>query len=199
MSAAPWLDDTLTVNGREVRENFAAWFKDSKVLDHDGAPLRLFHGTERDVDEFSRRHARGWAPNNYLGHFFTRHASSASSYSNETTGSNVMPVYLALRNPYVQHVYEWQAMQGGSWSHQQIMAWKKSLLDKGHDGIVDSVGVEFIAFKPSQIKSAIGNTGLYLPNSGSVTDHKSGLDLIAARKAKATVQRVSRAREGVKP
>lgn len=199
MKLTPWLDETLAANGRQVGENFRAWFKDSKVRDQDGDPLVLFHGTARDVDAFSRRHTRSWAANNCLGHFFTRHAGSASAYSGEEPGSNVMPVYLSLRNPYIQDVYEWQAMQGGSWGWHQILDWKRGLLEKGHDGIIDSVNVEFIAFKASQVKSAIGNAGLYLSNSSSLTDHESALDLACAQRAKASLRHALHSREGVRP
>lgn len=31
---------------------FKNWFKDSKIVDADGNPLVLYHGTERDFDTF---------------------------------------------------------------------------------------------------------------------------------------------------
>lgn len=189
----PWEDDRIAPNGRSVAENFKAWFGQSKVVDHDGKPMRLFHGTAKDFDSFDRRRARGWAENNVLGHFLTRWSGSAGMYAgDDVLGANVLPVYLCLKNPYIQHVYEWQDMQSSSprWPRHKIIEWQASLIAQGHDGIIDSIGVEFIAFKASQIKSAIGNSGLYLKSSSSLTDAADDWALKQSIKAKTHLARL---------
>lgn len=186
-AAQPWDDERIAPNGRSIAENFQAWFGQSKVVDHEGKPLRLFHGTAKDFDSFDRRRARGWAENNVLGHFLTRWSGSAGMYAgDDVPGANVIPVYVCLSNPYIQDVYEWQDMQSTSprWSRDKIMEWRASLIEQGYDGIIDSIGVEFIAFKASQIKSAIGNSGLFLKNSSSLTDSVDSMALEKALKAK---------------
>ena len=170
-SARRLFGDRVAADGNFVADNFASWFGESKVVERDGTPLRLFHGTTKDFESFDKRKHRGWATNNMLGMFFTRHAGSASDYACKLSGANVRPVYLSLRNPYVQNVYEWQAMQGSSlWSIERVRVWKRDLVKSGFDGVVDSVGVEFIAFRPEQIKSAIGNSGVFDPLSPSLCD-----------------------------
>lgn len=182
----PWHDDRIATNGKAVRDNFSCWFAGSKAVDRDGLPLTLFHGSTKSFDTFDRKKARGWAANNALGHFFTVHPHSAGDYAGGKPGTNVMPVHLQLRNPFVMHVYAWQDMQGSPqrWHWQRVLELRRELIAKGHDGVVDSIGVEFIAFKAHQIKSALGNTGLFLDKSNSLTDSKEGLELQLIQKAK---------------
>lgn len=54
---APWTDDRLAANGRPVQENFSAWFGASKVVDAQGFPLRVFHGTTSLFDAFDGSHS----------------------------------------------------------------------------------------------------------------------------------------------
>lgn len=62
----------------------------------------------------------------------------------------------------------------------------------GHDGVIyknahEAPGDSFIAFDPRQIKSAIGNSGLYLADSPSLSDvvDQVSLDVVArARRAR---------------
>lgn len=162
-------------------DNFRKWFGESKVVDSDGLPLRVFHGTctRRNFARFSPKMARGWAANNALGHFFTRSPENASAYSELRAGSRVVPVFLSIQNPYIQHVYEWQAQQGGSWSAEEVDAFKVDLLAKGHDGIIDSAGMEFIAFHATAIKSALGNAGAYDPRDPDITDRRASKAMAA--------------------
>lgn len=70
---------------------FKKWFGDSKVVDADGKPLRMYHGTTADFDEFEREG---------LGAHFTADRSLASGFAEwKPEGGNVMPAYLAVRNP----------------------------------------------------------------------------------------------------
>lgn len=162
----------MSMTADERKANFDHWFSSSKVVDADGAPLVVYHGTQRDVSDFKGRRPRAWAANNVWGTFFTRSAGNASIYANEGVGSNVMPVFLSLQNPYVMPCHEWQHFNTES-HRQQASELKKQLMKAGHDGIVDDAGMEFVAFKPSQIKSAIGNTGAYDPSNPDITDRQA--------------------------
>ena len=44
--------DKIAPNGKYVWENFVDWFLDSKIVDSNGSPLRLYHGTTSEVKEF---------------------------------------------------------------------------------------------------------------------------------------------------
>lgn len=137
--------------------NFRAWFGDSKVVDEQGRPLRVFHGTDQSFDEF-----RGNA-------YFTPVPDDASKYSLIATpgaaenSPNVVPAYISMRRPKEIATYA---------TRSDI---DDARLSGEYDGvIVRGVGGSkldhYIAFRPEQIKSAIGNSGRFDPNSGSLTD-----------------------------
>ena len=65
---------------------------------------------------------------------------------------NVMPVYLSIKNPAI-----WPAKPGPE-----------------HDGIHDPEKGYWIAFKPEQIKSAIGNSGAFDPASSDIRFSRAG-------------------------
>ncbi len=63
---------------------FQAWFGDSKVVDAEGKPLVVYHGTQADIDSFNpgmRGSATG-AKSAEMGFFFTSNSIVASKYAN---------------------------------------------------------------------------------------------------------------------
>ena len=145
-SRAPAADQTQT-------DAFKKWFAGSKVVDADGQPLRVYHGTRGDFDAFDLdarpanglRYARGV--------YMTADPGYASMMSRETDGSNVMPVYASLQRPRVFTSYtEANAVPATGWS----------AIEAKHDGVIildEGVFSEVIAFAPEQVKSATGNSG----------------------------------------
>jgi len=47
----PMTNTRLAPNGRPVGENFARWFGHSALVDRDGAPLVLYHGSNQPLDK----------------------------------------------------------------------------------------------------------------------------------------------------
>lgn len=45
MMAPPWNDSSLASNGQPIKNNFAKWFGNSKVLTQDAKPLMVYHGS----------------------------------------------------------------------------------------------------------------------------------------------------------
>lgn len=94
---------------------FKRWFGKSAVVDESGAPLRVYHGTLRDVSEFDvpAQGVRSYMgiPTEVTTHgvFFSPDPEFASSFAKQpTSGSprkpgspNVMPAYLSLKNPLI--------------------------------------------------------------------------------------------------
>jgi len=75
---------------------FKAWFDDSKVVDENGAPLVVYHGTNQPLDEFSLDRggrATGTNAGATQGFFFTDSAEEAGQYA-ENAG-NTVPAGLA--------------------------------------------------------------------------------------------------------
>jgi len=107
------------------------------------------------------------------GFYFTNNTKIASQYSADNgqflTGSNVMPVFLSIKNPITLDFRKPRS----SWTDEQKDFRKKTglgkdtntitddLISKGYDGIIvlDHNDNEYIVFEPRQIKSALSNNG----------------------------------------
>jgi len=77
---------------------FKRWFGDSKVVDAEGKPLVVYHGTTADFTSFELREA---VSGRYMGDgFYFGDIGTASQYALDEPGSRVMPAYLSLQNPY---------------------------------------------------------------------------------------------------
>lgn len=110
--------ETITINGKErtvynsngdriakskeALENFYRWFGDSKIVDEQGRPLVVYHGTRAmkwgkplpEFSIFSRAGSRAYQ--NRVGFFFGETESFARAF-----GDRIMPVYLNLQNPKI--------------------------------------------------------------------------------------------------
>ena len=84
---------------------FKKWFGDSKVVDENGKPLVVYHGTGADFSEFdsSFMYSGEGASQTGSGFYFTDNKESASRYALLATekgqAGRVLPVYLSLQNP----------------------------------------------------------------------------------------------------
>jgi len=78
---------------------FKRFFKGSKIVNEDGSPKVMYHGTTEDFNEFiiSKKANRTGMPD---GFYFTSSVDEANDYAKETEGANVMPVYLNIKNPF---------------------------------------------------------------------------------------------------
>jgi len=77
-------------------EAFRRWFGNSKATDDSGAPMMLYHGTNKDITAFSQD--AGIGKNFDTGIFLSSSPAVASTYA-VGQGANVMPVYASLQNP----------------------------------------------------------------------------------------------------
>lgn len=138
---------------------FKAWFKDSKVVDENGDPLVVYHGTTKEFNEFKSSDGLfGW---------FTSDPNYASNYPSRDSGgvkrdSMVMPAYLRLENPATLDQFQ---ERGGLSRAEKV----RELMASGYDGLVSESGKVFVAFSPEQIKSATGNRGTFDPASADIT------------------------------
>ncbi len=167
---------------REERDaNFARWFGDSKVVDESGAPLVVYHGTGADVAEFDPAAlGRNFRGDYGTGFYFTQNAKDAARYAQSSAGEapNIVPVHLSLKNPAIIKAAFgdgdlWRMVPGARTADELT----QGLIAQGYDGVIVNGGrggalyvKEAVAFRPEQIKSAIGNSGRFDPTSGSLTD-----------------------------
>ena len=178
--------------------NFKAWFGDSKVAGEDGSPMVVYHGTAAEFDSFDRTKSGSSIDSGKLGEgfYFSQSNRWAGSYAENAAkrsdgGASVMPVYLSIKNPVVLegpgNVWDKLRAISSEWgiSGSPVLdeamtpnpEWSKAFTAeatrRGFDGVVlpSKFGdTEYVAFREDQIKSAIGNSGKFDPNSGSLTD-----------------------------
>lgn len=218
---------SLNSNGKPIHwseegvRNFWRGFGDSKVVDAQGRPLVVYHGTPSDFDSFSGKFLGKVtrATSSKSGFFFASTPRTAQSYADHgatvapvqelveqaekagdrgnwdkydelmleaeqleasmvgdgmARGQNIIPVYLSIKNPLeIDAAGESPEGIGG------IDPLIKRAQREGRDGVIirnfdDAAGLyneladHFIAFRPEQIKSAIGNNGQFNPQDANI-------------------------------
>ena len=88
---------------------FKRWFGRSKIVDANGKPLVLYHGTTADFTKFSDEF--GPYRGGILAVFSTspKFASDYSSFTSGSRNSNVIPVFLKIENPFDYRKDSWLA------------------------------------------------------------------------------------------
>lgn len=161
--------------GQTDTPEFKAWFGNSKVVDKDGSPLVVYHGTPNGdftVFEASKRGTVTRHPASLKAFYFGTDKDAVEVFYSykvkegeaiADVHSRVMPCYLSLQNPLV---IEAKALVDFD---KKVMA----IEDFGnHDGVVARIGgndVVFGVFRPEQIKSATGNSGAFDPQEKDIT------------------------------
>jgi len=112
---AKHLDDAPRYSVAATRQTdtpaFKRWFGDSKVVDADGKPLVVYHGTAADISVFDISRS-GESTNNTgffgRGAYFTEDIEDATGYAawaeRGEGGRNLIPAYLSIQNPVYVHV-----------------------------------------------------------------------------------------------
>lgn len=180
----------------ENSPRFKQWFEGSKVADKSGKPLVVYHGTAGDFSTFDPAKANaksqtGVPPGTF---FFTDKPDVASSYTVAQESdfaalrklhdkANVMPVYLKMERPLKLNAKsdDWQnVLYKGEYRNTNEIAEmaRKSgrydgviiarVADKGVGAVQNKVATTYIAFSPTQIKSATGNSGQFSSSTGNI-------------------------------
>ena len=157
----------------KIGPSFQKWFEKSKIVGPEGKPLRMYHGTKSDFEQFDL--SKTGASDDGLvgkGFYFTSNPAEASGYAlNSQFGKggvpNVRPVHVAMKNPYViKHGVlpdgrTIREIHKGGINSKAGNAIRKLAEDAGHDGVVfaDNEGNvrHAVAFRTEQIKSAIAD------------------------------------------
>jgi hypothetical protein len=156
---------------------FKRWFGDSKVVDADGKPLVVYHGTDKTFNEFSERKAGSKGVSD-AGIFFSETPGATAPFATwnwdkranrpkglmariglKETAPQTMPVYVSIKNPY-----QAEGMDAN-------VPPTPVLQKQGYDGVQWNTGnglKYWVAFKPAQIKSAIGNDGSFDANNPDI-------------------------------
>jgi len=165
---------------KQVRTpEFKAWFGDwendpknaSKVVDENGEPLVVYHGTNATFDEFKLEKP---TVGSYGQGFYASNDSEFASNYAKGEGAKMLSLFLSIKNPLqinedkLPSGYEkYSGMENNKGLSRDFT---NKLISEGYDGVYAKNQYnenELVAFKPNQIKSATANTGAF-----STTDNR---------------------------
>lgn len=171
---------------------FKKWFGDSKVVDENGKPLVVYHGTLEKFNKFDKNSIGNRFSYDERGFFFTSSKNIANDYSTSEFDSSrkgyVMPVYISAKTPLVidEKFLKKEGMGGVFKQEDSISFWDNyqdfvlDTFDEGnYDGIIINDGDTkmVVAFEPTQIKSVDnqgtfdeGNANIYYQEGGNPKD-----------------------------
>lgn len=169
----------LTVRTDAFKNWFGDWENDpanaSKVVDENGEPLVVYHGSDADFDAFDASKSR--ANMDIQGNFFTPWELDAQGY-----GGNVRAFFLNIKNP-ADSGRGYKALNSFKGQNGAGVKARDALVNEGFDG-VNNDDEEYIAFEPTQIKSATGNNGQFLADDPNIYHQFAGENAETADKVK---------------
>jgi N12 class adenine-specific DNA methylase len=160
--------EKIAPNGKPTWQNFVRWFGDSKVVDKDGKPLVVYHGTDKEFDVFDANYSVS------PGFWFTSEESGALALG------KTRPFYLSVKNPASLKDLAAARREVVSLGIEDRVEFNNAVIEKleeaGFDGVQDErfkgvggVGKDvWVALRPTQIKSATGNRGMFDPNNPNI-------------------------------
>ncbi len=181
-------DQWLSVRTEAFKSWFGDWEHDpqnaSKVVDENGEPRVVYHGTYGDFTVFDKAMI-GSATDYGLwgrGFYFT-------NMENTPYGNKKLALFLNFRNPFIFNDYksaeeigDYLNIWDGNFHEDDRFGIFRpyasgaaqiadSAQERGHDGLMVALGkwTEYIAFEPNQIKSATDNRGTYDPKNPDIT------------------------------
>lgn len=174
----------------EALRNFYKWFGDSKVVDDQGRPLVVYHGTNEKFNTFdSNKISENTENYGYFGKgFYFGRKEIAEGY-----GDFVMSLYLSFKNPLMLDINKentslmkyllskknlkiksdatFQDIFGAETGLKNVAtAIQTFAKENGYDSIIgfgEKIEKEYVAFEPNQIKST-ENRGTFSADTGNI-------------------------------
>jgi len=141
----------------------------SKIVDKNGEPKLVYHGTHAEFDIFNREKVKlndaGWSGE---GHYFYEDYNEAAQYSMGKDG-HIMEVFLNVREPY-NLIDEERTELVDRDNREYSIEFSEGLKNDGYDGVFynGDLRKEWTVFDSNQIKSATDNAGTFDPNNPSI-------------------------------
>lgn len=179
---------TTNSNGKPIHptldgiKNFWRWFGESKVMDEQGRPLVVYHGTAAEFYSFDNKKTGSndgglWG----RGHYFAENPESANRYAMlHGDEARVIPAYVSIKNPLILKTgadlvtrlpdgTDYRGLVGPNLDGKKI---KDIALSGSHDGVIQirpngMIG-DVVAYDAKQIKSATGNRGTFDPKNENI-------------------------------
>ncbi|CAB5079527.1 hypothetical protein UFOVP143_4 [uncultured Caudovirales phage] len=170
-----------TLNQDTSSPAFKTWFGGSKVVDEKGAPIVVYHGTDKSFSSFKP------------GSFFSSSQDLASGYGEGKSG-RIVPAYLSIKNPasgadvirVAESLPGWHSDLVDEYPgiiFNQVPGVMEALKKEGFDGAAFDDGPggmsdapdapTYVAFEPTQIKS-VDNQGTFDPNNPNILFQTTG-------------------------
>ena len=170
-------EDASPVNYQFIKQTqtrqFRNWFKGSQIVNEDGNPKIMYHGTREEngdfhVFDYSKAVKKGGLGMKALGagNYFT----ATRLTGNERYGSRVIEAYLSIKKPLEVNAGETfgEAVRRETGLDTKDMGYdaiQQAMRERGYDGVVqhDKAGniTIAVAFDSKQVKSATDNVGLF--------------------------------------
>ena len=145
----------------------------SKVLDENGEPMVVYHGTNTEFTAFDRKKAGASNDAGMRGKGFYL---SPNKRTSENYGQRIISAFVSLKNPFIpfsfsssKEIAEYLGVEEDTFRFEPNSEFKvypafsglitSALKDKGYDGVLYLHRQEIVAFRPDQIKSATDNNG----------------------------------------
>jgi hypothetical protein len=166
----------------EFKKWFGDWENDpkkaSKVVDENGEPLVVYHGTKNEFYEFdTNKQLKGWLGR---GFYFSKNKTEAKDY-----GKRLLKCFLNIKNPFI--------IKGDVVNHDGTVSWglgregeistkygyvnaddiSTTLKEFKNDGIIE--GDMISCFYPNQIKLSDGTNTTFDSKSNDIRYNKGGI------------------------
>ena len=162
----------LQVRTENFKQMYGDWINDpeeaTKVLDENGEPLVVKHGTPYLFNSFDtslqQQNDAGWLGSGF--YFFGKNDDYAAGYAR---GGRVINAFLNIRNPYYATIEDMRRLAELD-DKEESKRFSQQLIDDGYDGVYydGDLNGEWVAFSPNQIKSATENDGSFSEASDDI-------------------------------
>lgn len=170
-------------NIRTETPEFKSFYGNSMLVDEDGSPLVIYHGTADNINEFDFNHPNrkdtGWLG---TGVYTTDSPILAKMYADQKaqrkrtagmqdgTGANIMPLYARLENPYMATLADKEQIRSGG--RKAADAFREKLIAEGYDGVImpiDNQSNEIVIFDNRAVKSQF-NSGTWSTETANIME-----------------------------
>ena len=180
----------LKINNVTESQQFKRWFGNSKVVNDDGTPRVVYHGTSGDfnifdkakIGKYTERAVYNPQTKKYEnvkdeGFFFTtderlaqEHAEGAAAENGNKSGGRIIEAYLSIKKPLNVEVDEWYARKKFYSAQDWYDYHAREILEDYHKGDYDGIIVKnpvytddllYVVSDSSQVKSAADNIGTF--------------------------------------
>ena len=156
----------IQAKARTYSKSFKEWFGESKVVDKNGEPLVVYHGTgtPNKIEEFKSKNNKIWFTDKSTAQAYANFDQDMRDEVGLDSSNNIYPVFLSIKNPkYFDNVSYTTLENFESADNDGMIATNVSDYEGSQEQIV--------AFNPNQIKS-VDNQGTFSIQDNNIYNQK---------------------------